>query len=187
MHNPDLLTAVIACVCAIALIYISFKAWDASLLSREQKLRDLATADTAERDLAALNGYIWCQLWRRSHVLAIAQKLGMHINHIEAAAVISIVKQDFRPQVGVNNSVIEAALRKYAAQEMPEFIPKQQPGCWPEFKPLQQDLYTNGYICTLCDYTWTESHAEPTAGTCPDCGRNDIIPSLFEKEPNPNV
>jgi hypothetical protein len=167
--KTDLLARMIMAVCLVAIVYILYRVWADSLLARERKLRDFANAATAERELAALNGYIWCQLWRRSHVLAVAQKIGVQLSLLDAAGVISIVKQDFHPRTGINIAVIEKALLKYIAKEMPEFTPKPE-------------AVVNGYICPVCDYAWEVVEPHPCHGTCPDCGRNDVIPASSEKE-----
>lgn len=66
-------------------------------------------------------GYIFCTLFTIEDVRLCASDMGLYLTRLECLKVVSVIKQEFNPEVGINNSVIRQAIKRIQEDNMKKF------------------------------------------------------------------
>jgi hypothetical protein len=119
LNIGELVTLTIVVICGTAALYMYYKARKERLSEREAIIESSVKEMVFDNRSAIDDGFVFCSIWRLSHIIYRGRELGYELTIFDCYKVIASIKRDFIPEVGINTWVIDSAIKSYMREKIP--------------------------------------------------------------------
>jgi len=113
----EIIALAVAVFSTAQIIYIFWRVRVEQLTQREKMVNDTISLGIYDRPALGIgDGYIFCSLWRVSHIRERAKALGYTLFNTDLYKIINYMKHNFDPEKGITLFEIDWAIRKHASE-----------------------------------------------------------------------
>lgn len=120
-HTANFILTAIITFCMAQIFYLLFQSRKQRLKEREALVNHNIVMGVfeSESELEKIgDGYILRSLWRLSHVRHRAEALGYQVDLKDCYAIVTRLKNEFLPDIGISTAIIDATIKVYIREQI---------------------------------------------------------------------